>query len=456
MIRLFQVYYPVRTIVLLVGELVILLASFTAAATYLLGPEAEIVLQYENGLVRLCLFAATIVLAAYYLDLYSPQKLTSANETYFRLCMLLGFVSTVMAIGAYFNPDLMLAPGVLTIGLGSASASLLLWRALYVQLLRTPLLREQVYVLGSGPKATRLVDAIRQRNDLGIDLVGWAGANSGIESVEEFGASVEKLKSSKIRRVIIAMTERRGTLPVRELLELRLQGVVIEDSVALLEKITGKLYVDDLQPSSMIFSDGFRANEGVLMVRRVLSVILAITIVLMMLPVLPFIIIAVKLSSRGPILFSQQRVGRYGKVFKLYKFRTMRADAEKGTGAVWAQQNDPRITLVGKFLRKTRIDELPQLWNVLKGDMAFVGPRPERPEFVHWLNDAIPYYNLRHMIRPGLTGWAQVRYQYGATLEETKQKLQYDLYYIKRVSVFLDLLIIFETLKTVVLRRGAN
>jgi sugar transferase (PEP-CTERM system associated) len=454
MIRLFQVYYPVRTIVLLLGELTILVASFTLAAAYLLGPDAEIVLRYENGLGRLCLFAFAIVLAAYYLDLYSPQKLTSANETYFRLCMLLGFVSTVMAVAAYFSPDLMLAPGVLTIGISAASVLLLLWRAAYVRILQTPMLREQVYVLGSGEKASRLVEAIRQRNDLGIDLVGWAGANQSIESLEDFQTTIERLKTSNIRRVIVAMTERRGTLPVRELLELRLHGVVIEDSVALLEKITGKMYVDDLRPSSMIFSDGFRVHEGVLMFRRALSLILALMIVVIMSPVIPLIVLAVRLSSPGPILFSQERVGRYGKTFRLYKFRTMRADAEKGTGAVWAQQNDPRITSVGRFMRKTRLDELPQLWNVLKGDMAFVGPRPERPEFVHWLNDAIPYYNLRHMIRPGLTGWAQVKYQYGASLEETKQKLQFDLYYIKHVSVFLDLLIIFETLKTVVLRRG--
>lgn len=456
MVRLFQVYYPIRTIVLLAGELIILVASFTAAAVFLLGSEAELVLRYENGLVRLCVFAGVIVLAAYYFDLYSPQKLTSAYETYFRLCTLLGLVSSVMAVVSYFDPDLMLVPGVLTIGIASAAVLLLSWRAAYVRLLKTPLLREQVYVLGSGEKAARLVDAIRQRSDLGLELVGWAGANSGIENVEEFSAIAENLKARQIRRIIVALTERRGTLPVRDLLELRLQGVVIEDSVALLEKITGKLYVDDMRPSSMIFSEGFRINEGVLMFRRGLSMLLAVMIVLLTLPFIPFIILAVKLSSPGPILFGQQRVGRYGKVFKLYKFRTMRADAEKATGAVWATQNDPRITAVGRFLRKTRLDELPQLWNVLKGDMAFVGPRPERPEFVHWLNDAIPYYNLRHMIRPGLTGWAQVKYQYGASLEETKQKLQYDLYYIKHISVFLDLLIVFETLKTVVLRRGAQ
>jgi sugar transferase (PEP-CTERM system associated) len=456
MIRLFQVYYPVRTIALLVGELAILIASFTTAAVILLGPDAEIVLRYENGLGRVCLFACAIILAAYYLDLYSPQKLTSSSETYFRLCMLLGSASTIMAVATYFDPTLMLAPGVLTIGITLSSLFLLVWRALYARLLRMPMLREQVYVLGSGEIAARLVEAIRQRSDLGVDIVGWAGANRGIESFEEFSATIERIKEKSVPRVIIAMTERRGTLPVRELLELRLHGVTIEDSIAVLEKITGKLPIDYLQPSGMIFSDGFCVNEGMYMLRPALSVIFALAVATLVLPLIPFVVLAVKLSSPGPILFSQQRVGRYSKVFRLYKFRTMCADAESQSGAVWAQQNDPRITVVGKFLRKTRLDEFPQLWNVIKGDMAFVGPRPERPEFVKWLNDAIPYYNLRHMVRPGLTGWAQVRFRYGASLEETKQKLEYDLYYIKHISVPLDLLIIFETVKTVILRRGAN
>lgn len=456
MIRLFQVYYPAKTIALLIGELAILIASFTTAAIILLGPEAELVLRYENGLGRVCLLAVVIVLAAYYFDLYSPQKLTSAGETYFRLCLLLGSASTIMAIAAYFDPDLMLAPGVLTVGITLSSIFLLGWRALYNRLLRMPMLREQVYVLGAGKKAARLVEAIRQRSDLGIDLIGWAGANNGIESFEEFSKTIERVRKSPVRRLIIATTERRGTLPVRELLDLRLHGVTIEDSAEVLEQITGKLEVDDLQPSNMIFSQGFRVHEGVIMLRRILSMTLATVIAILTLPAIPFIILAVKLSSRGPILFSQQRVGRHGKVFQLYKFRTMRADAERQSGAVWAQQNDPRITIIGKYLRKTRLDELPQLWNVLKGDMAFVGPRPERPEFVKWLSGAIPYYNLRHMVRPGLTGWAQVRYRYGASLEETKQKLEYDLYYIKHICVLLDLLVIFETMKTVVLGRGAQ
>jgi exopolysaccharide biosynthesis polyprenyl glycosylphosphotransferase len=197
-------------------------------------------------------------------------------------------------------------------------------------------------------------------------------------------------------------------------------------------------------------------KQWFLLVRRVVSIAISLVALLCCLPLIPFIALAIKVSSPGPVLFRQQRVGRGGSLFTVYKFRTMRQDAEAGTGAVWATKGDPRITRIGSFLRKSRLDEIPQLWNVLKGDMGFVGPRPERQEFVMWLEQKIPYYELRHIIRPGVTGWAQVRYQYGASLEESKQKLQYDLYYIKHMSLALDLFILFETVKTILLRRGAQ
>jgi exopolysaccharide biosynthesis polyprenyl glycosylphosphotransferase len=237
---------------------------------------------------------------------------------------------------------------------------------------------------------------------------------------------------------------------------LRLGGVKIEEANSIFEKMTGKLETEGLYPSALIYSEGFRVSTGFVIARRILSIAISLTGLLLCLPIIPILAIGVKLTSPGPIFFRQNRVGRKGKIFSVYKFRTMRADAEAKTGAVWAGRNDPRVTALGRYMRKTRLDEIPQLWNVLKGDMAFVGPRPERPEFVQWLEEQIPYYNMRHIIRPGLTGWAQVKYQYGASLEETKQKLQYDLYYIKHMSVALDLWIMFETIKTVILRRGAQ
>jgi len=230
----------------------------------------------------------------------------------------------------------------------------------------------------------------------------------------------------------------------------------VEEATTLLEKVSGKIELDGLHPSLMIFGEGFDIKRSVTIARRLISIVIAMAALLLLLPFIPLLALAVKLSSPGPVLFCQKRVGRRGEIFTLYKFRTMQQDAEAATGAVWAQKDDPRVTSIGRFLRKTRLDEIPQLWNVLKGDMGFVGPRPERPEFVQFLTEQIPYYNLRHIIRPGVTGWAQVRYQYGATLEETKEKLEYDLYYIKHMSVALDFLIVFETLKTILLRRGAQ
>jgi exopolysaccharide biosynthesis polyprenyl glycosylphosphotransferase len=223
-----------------------------------------------------------------------------------------------------------------------------------------------------------------------------------------------------------------------------------------LEKITGRIEVENLYPSWIIFAKGFRFSSGFRLLRRVLNFTVSLIGLICALPVIPFVILAIKIDSKGPILYRQKRVGRRGEHFYCYKFRTMRQDAEADTGPTWATDDDPRITKTGKFLRSARLDEIPQLWCVLKGDMAFVGPRPERPEFVQWLTQELPYYGVRHMVRPGITGWAQVRYKYGNTVEDAKEKLQYDLFYIKNASIGLDVLIMFQTVKIVLLGRGAQ
>jgi len=235
-----------------------------------------------------------------------------------------------------------------------------------------------------------------------------------------------------------------------------LQGVHIEEATSWLEKITGRIEVDQLYPSWIIFAKGFRFSGAFRFVRRVLNFGVALIGLLLTLPLLPFIVLAIKLDSPGPVLYKQKRVGREGAHFYCFKFRTMRADAEADTGATWALDDDPRITRVGRFLRRSRLDEIPQLWCVLKGDMQFVGPRPERPEFVEWLSTEIPFYGVRNVVRPGITGWAQIRYKYGNTLEDAKEKLQYDLFYIKNASIGLDLLIMFHTIKIVLLGRGGQ
>lgn len=458
MIRLFQVYYPVRTLVLLGGEVLLAIASFVLAAVIRLGvDDCYLVLNYENGLYKILAVAIASILAFYYFDLYSPQKLTSKWETYFRLFLVLGMLSLAIAALGYIDPAFMFGGNIFALGILILTFSLLSWRALYMVLLRQPALRERIYVLGSGERAQRFVEAIRSRSDLGMDVVGWAGANTGVLNREELGDKLKALFDREhIHRIIVALQDRRNTMPVKELLDLRLEGVKVEDASTLLEKISGRIDTEALQPSAIVFSDGFKINEGILVARRLVSILASLGILLVFLPVLPIIALIIKVTSPGPVFFKQQRVGRRGEAFTLYKFRTMGVDAEAKSGAQWATHNDPRVTKFGSFLRKTRLDEIPQLWNVLKGDMGFVGPRPERPEFVQWLEGAIPYYNLRHIIRPGLTGWAQVKYAYGASVDDTKVKLQYDLYYIKHISVALDLMIVFETIKTVLLRRGGR
>jgi sugar transferase (PEP-CTERM system associated) len=318
--------------------------------------------------------------------------------------------------------------------------------------------RERVYVLGAGERAQAIVELLRTRKDAGMHVVGWDGvvADKNLRK-EAFSAALEGFSGPrpKIDRVIVALEDRRGEFPVDGLLKLRFNGVMIEEAGNLLERLTGKLYLDGLHPSHFIYSEGFRVKPSQQIARRVVSTLTAAIGLLLFLPFFPFVVLMVRLSSPGPIFFKQTRVGLGGRNFSVYKFRTMRTDAEVA-GAKWATKDDPRVTRVGKFMRKTRLDEVPQLWNVLRGDMGFVGPRPERPEFVPWLCEQIPYFNLRHMIRPGLTGWAQVRYGYGATLEQAREKLEFDLYYIKHMTLGLDLLIMFETVKTILRRQGAH
>ena len=458
MVRLFNVYYPVRALILLIGEALIVCASFLLATLLHLGRDSYVVLNYGSGFYKILAVTGLAVLCLHYFDLYDLQRMRSSSETYSRLLTVLGTLSLLLAALCYLFPHFVVGNGVFLTGLLILTWALIAWRAAYDWFIRRPYLRERVYVLGAGERAARLVEAFRARKDLGMDVVGWAGAiGNGSMTREALGATLLALKEKRaVDTVILAMGDRRGAMPVRELLQLRLSNIKVEDATALLEQISGKIEVDEVHPSWLIFSQGFRLNPTFLWVRRLISTTVSLTCLLVSLPLIPLIILAIKFSSRGPVLYRQKRVGRNGVVFTCYKFRTMRPDAEADTGPTWANDDDPRVTRVGHFLRRTRLDEIPQLWNVLRGDMGFVGPRPERPEFVEWLSREIPYYHLRHIIRPGITGWAQVNYQYGASVEESKEKLKYDLSYIKNISLMLDLMIVFETVKTVLLKRGSR
>jgi sugar transferase (PEP-CTERM system associated) len=458
MIRLFNVYYPTRAIVLLLCEALIVSGCFLLATVMLLGQDTYLVLNYEYGGLKILGLTILTLLVSYYFDLYEPQRISEHWEIYFRLLLVLGFLSFLLSAIIFLFPDVNIAHYVLLLGLIFLTTALVAWRSAYEWIIGREMFRERVYILGAGERAHAIVKLLQTRKDAGMHVIGWDGVVADkAERKEAFSAALDRFSEPKLRvdRVIVALEDRRGEFPMNELLKLRFHGVVIEEAGSLLERLTGKLYLDGLHPSSFIYSEGFRVKPSQQITRRIVSTLTAAIGLLLFLPFFPFMMLMVRLSSPGPIFFKQTRVGLAGKNFSVYKFRTMRTDAEVA-GAKWATKNDPRVTRIGMFMRKTRLDEVPQLWNVLRGDMGFVGPRPERPEFVPWLSEQIPYFNLRHMIRPGLTGWAQVRYGYGATLEQAREKLEFDLYYIKHMSLGLDLLIMFETVKTIIRRHGAQ
>lgn len=457
MIRLFNVYYPIRQLVLLGGEALLVWTSFLIAAVLRHPEDYYVMLNYEGGYYKVLAATAAVLVFSHLFDLYEPARWSARGELYFRLLLVPGILALLLGALAYVFPRLLVGNNAAVLGLMLVTITLFTWRIAYAWLSQQPYLRENVYVLGTGERAQRLVNGLRTRTELGINVAGWSGNVEGALTRDAIASHLmELVREHRVHRVIVAMADRRGTLPVMEVLQLRLNGIKIEEATSWLEKISGRIEVDNLYPSWLIFAEGFRFSAGFMLFRRILAVCAAATLLLIVLPILPLVALAIKLDSRGPILYRQKRVGLGSKVFYCYKFRTMRQDAEADTGATWALDDDPRITKVGKFLRTTRLDELPQLWCVLKGDMSFVGPRPERPEFVDMLAQEIPFYRVRNAVRPGITGWAQVRYKYGNTIADAKEKLQYDLYYIKNMSPGLDLMIMFQTIKIVLLGRGAQ
>jgi len=458
LVRLFSVYYPTRILVLIGGEGLIVCASFLVAALLRLGQDSFLVLNYEYGFYKIIGVTLLAMLCMHYFDLYDLQRINTRGEIWFRLLVVLGLLSFALAGLGYVFPGFMLGNNTFVVGLIILTFALFAWRTTYRWLIHLPSLRERIYVLGDGARSEWLVETMRKQPELGLEVVGWNGViGNGPTSRERLGtALIDQVRKSGVNRVIVALDDRRGTMPVRELLDLRLSGIKVEEGTGIAEKISGKVDVDSLSPSWLIFSEGFKLNVTFMFLRRLLSLTVALVSLVLISPLLPVIALVIKLTSKGAVFFRQKRVGMNGHVFNCLKFRTMNSNAEATNGPTWAGSDDPRVTSVGRYLRLLRLDEIPQLWNVLRGDMGFVGPRPERPEFVEWLTREIPYYQLRHIIRPGITGWAQITYQYGASVAESKEKLKYDLYYIKNLSLSFDLMIMLQTLKIIILGRGAR
>lgn len=433
-------------------------------AVYLrLGVEdSHVELMLRQGFLKAGL-ATVFCLAAFYLfDLYDFIAMHDRRELVLRLVQALGLAWVALALAFYTFPPLMLGRGISLIALPLALGLMVSWRVSIHYLLGHPDFGEKILIVGSGSLAVEVAREMLERPDAGYRIAGFVGNDPELLGKSLINPRVIGLTSElddvvrreNIDRIIVAMGERRGQLPTNELLQLSLAGTVnIEEGASFYERVTGRVSLNMIRPSWLIFSSRGRQARISWIARNVVHRIVALIGAMFSLPIAILTAFLIKLDSRGPILYKQERVGKNGSPFTVMKFRSMRTDAEKA-GPVWASQNDDRTTRVGKIIRKLRIDEIPQFWNILRGDMDFVGPRPERPHFVSQLAEEIPYYEQRHLIAPGLTGWAQIKYPYGASIEDARQKLQYDLYYIKNQNLMLDAIILFETIKIILFGRG--
>ncbi|MCU1385646.1 MAG: tuaA [Acidobacteria bacterium] len=455
-----------RPIVLIAGESCLLLASVVASSYVRLGPDAWSTFVATDGVFKIVLVVGVCQLCLYYADLYELRGLTGFRELLVRLLQALGATSLILAGIYYWSPDWIIGRGVFLISALFMISLVVSWRAAFAWLTHRVAPKERLLLVGTSTAAIELArELFERRQELGVDIVGFIdpdparlGApvlNPGVVgAIDDIPLLISRLN---VDRVVVSLADARGKLPMDKLLDIRLDsGVTFDHLASVYEEYTGKIALENLRPSWLIFSEGFRKNRLLLATKRATDLLVSALGAIIAAPIMLLVALAVRCTSQGPIFYHQRRVGLHGRVFTVHKFRTMKVDAERHTGPMWSTANDDRITPIGRLLRRTRLDELPQLWNVLIGEMSFVGPRPERPEFVRELTAKIPFYGQRHVLKPGLTGWAQVRYTYGASVEDAIEKLQYDLYYIKNLSVALDLVIMLETIKTVILRRGSR
>jgi sugar transferase (PEP-CTERM system associated) len=460
MIRLFNAYFPTRTLLLTVTEALIVTLGFVASVVFWAGTatDANIYLLYENGLGRIGLVVAVFVMLMYYFDLYDSIVLSNRREVVTRLVGVLGCAFVTLSLLYYAFPEIRLVGSTLWIGVGIVGVTVPAWRKLFFVLNRSARFSERAILYGDGPLALPLMEAISGRPELGVRVVGFVSQSADSSSpVPRFDDDdlEDVVERRGVRRIVVTMGDRRGKLKVDKLLKLKTQGVYIQDGPEYYESITGKIPLDSLRLSWLLFSPGFHVRTALRLYKRLFSLVLGSFAILITSPIMLLAVIAIRLDSRGPAIFRQKRVGENGKLFTVFKFRSMYEGSDKKQLRP-AEDDDDRITRVGKWLRRTRIDELPQLFNIVKGDMAFVGPRPFVPEQEEEYAAKIPFYKERWLVKPGATGWAQINRGYNVTVEDNREKLAYDLFYIKNVSFGLDLFIMFSTIKILLLGRGGR
>ena len=460
MIRLFRVFIPASVIALLISEIIIVLACYSVASLFTLYQDPVFYFFDEGNYWKILLVTGGVILGLYFQDLYSELRIVSRVLLVQQVCVAVGCALLIMAFLGFLSPDLLLGRWLMVVGSFGVIVFLPLWRVIYWKFVIGSLRSERVLLLGNSSILGDVISRVSERPEFGYSILGYLCEQEPCDFPIACLGSLSDVRAVcaqyRPTRIVVGMAERRNRLPMQDLLEIRFGGVVIEDAADTYETAMRRVCSRKIQPSQLIFSSVLGPRPQAIAIQNFYSLLIGVVGLVAFSPFMLIAAAAVKLSSPGAVLYRQERVGLNGRIFTLYKFRSMDEHAEARTGAVWASVDDPRITPVGRWLRRLRLDELPQFWNVVKGDMAIVGPRPERPEFVELLAHQIPYYRQRLAVKPGITGWAQVNHKYGDTELDALIKLEYDLYYIKNVSPALDFYIIFHTIKVMLLSRGAQ
>jgi sugar transferase (PEP-CTERM system associated) len=466
MIRIFNQYVSAKALLLMfLEDVLIALSLLIGARLRFWGEPAEFAnyIQFPEFILQVLTVVIIFQASLYYSDLYNLSLMRRRPELLISLGQALGAGTVIVGLVYYLFPTLLIGRGVFFIGMSLLVGSIVLFRVTLDHAWQLAAPARTVLIMGTRQMAVTVARELLKRDDLNMRLAGFLSEGAGAPEelfgcrVYEPGTQLESLvQEHRIGRIIVALEDQRGSLPIRDLVKLRVQGIRIDDAHSTVAALTGRVWLNSVKPSWFVFSDGFHRARPALALKRAFDLTFALLGLILSLPIMAAVAIIIRLDSKGDIIYRQSRVGLGGTTFNVLKFRSMRIDAEVGTGAQWASKNDPRVTTVGRYLRKFRFDELPQFINVIRGEMSFVGPRPERPVFVDQLRKQISYYDERHSVRPGLTGWAQVQYPYGASVEDSFRKLEYDLFYLQNMSIIFDAAILFQTVRTVLTGRGAQ
>jgi sugar transferase (PEP-CTERM system associated) len=460
--RLFPVFIPARIVALVFSEILLIFGAFILVAYYVL-PVDPVDYLYDGGYLNISLVVASILIGLYLNNLYAEIHVKSRIVLLQQLCLSIGIAFLLQGMISYVNPDLRMPIRLMAFGSLLAMTAIFFWRMVFSVYVLKVVGGERLLLVGGSSVLLNIAQHIDDHPEMGLVVTGYVDDIQEPETELPGGKILGPLASLRevvaaIRpsRIVVGMFERRNRMPVGELLEMRFAGHVIEEAATLYERVCGRVCIKELRPSQLIYTGELGPRRGTLLFQSLMNIVAASVLFILTIPLMLLTVAAIRLSSAGPVLYRQVRIGLGEVPFTLYKFRSMRADVEGGNGAAWGTAEDPRLTRVGRIVRELRLDELPQLVNVLRGEMSIVGPRPERPEFVKALSEQLPYYRQRHCVRPGMTGWAQIKTPSGGALDETVTRLEYDLFYIKNMSLSLDTYIIFQTMKAVLLPEASR